>query len=40
MLAHLGFVAGPASIDWVTLFTVRVVAASFMAVGRRNLLTR
>jgi len=39
MLAHLGFVAGPAPLDWLTLFTVLLFAASFIAVGRRRLLT-
>ena len=38
MLAHLGFVAAPASLDWLTLFTVLMFAASFIAVGRRRLL--
>lgn len=40
MLAHLGFVAGPAPIDWLTLFIVLMFAAAFIAAGRRNLLTR
>ncbi|MFA6113345.1 MAG: hypothetical protein WC729_05120 [Sphingomonas sp.] len=40
MLAHLGFVAGPAPLDWLTLFTVLLFVASFIAVGRRRLLTR
>jgi hypothetical protein len=40
MLAHLGFVAGPTPIDWLTLFVVLLFAASFIAVGRRKLLTR
>ena len=39
MLAHLGFVAAPAPVDWLTLFTVLLFAASFIAVGRRKLLT-
>ena len=37
MLAHLGFTASPAPLDWLTLFTV-LFAASFIAVGRRKLL--
>ena len=40
MLAHLGFVRGPAPLDWLTLFTVLLFAASIIAVGRRKLLTR
>lgn len=40
MLARLGFVAGPAPIDWLTLFTVLMFVASFIAAGRRKLLTR
>lgn len=40
MLAHLGFLAAPAPLDWVTLFTVLMFVASFIAIGRRNLLTR
>jgi len=40
MLAHLGFAAAPAPLDWLTLFTVLMFAASFIAVGRRKLLTR
>lgn len=40
MLAHLGFVAAPAPIDWLTLFTVILFVASVIAAGRRRLLTR
>jgi len=40
MLAHLGFVVAPAPLDWLTLFTVLMFAASFIALGRRKLLTR
>lgn len=40
ILAHLGFAAAPAPLDWLTLFTVLLFVASFIAVGRRNLLTR
>ena len=39
MLAHLGFVAAPAPLDWLTLFTVALFVASFIAAGRRKLLT-
>ena len=38
MLAHLGHVAAPAPLDWLTLFTVTMFAASFIALGRRKLL--
>jgi hypothetical protein len=40
MLGHLGFVVGPASLDWLTMFAVLMFVASFVAVGRRKLLTR
>ncbi|MBW8856088.1 MAG: hypothetical protein JF604_17600 [Bradyrhizobium sp.] len=40
ILAHLRFVAAPAPLDWLTLFTVLMFAASFIALGRRKLLTR
>lgn len=39
MLAHLGFVAAPEPLDWVTLFTVLLFAASFIVLGRRKMLT-
>jgi len=39
MLAHLGFVAAPAPLDWLTLFIVLLFAASIIATGRRKLLT-
>ncbi|TAD76274.1 MAG: hypothetical protein EAY70_09770 [Sphingomonadales bacterium] len=39
MLAHLGYIAGPAPIDLLTLFYVLVLVASFIAVGRRGMLT-
>ena len=38
MLAQLGFVPGPAPLDWLTMFTVIMFVASFIAVGRRKLL--
>jgi len=38
ILAHLGFVPAPAPLDWVTMFTVMMFAASIIAVGRRGLL--
>ncbi|MDP5277509.1 hypothetical protein Q9Q95_01125 [Sphingomonas sp. DG1-23] len=40
MLAHLGFVAGPAPLDWLSLFVALMFVASFIAAGRRQLLTR
>jgi len=39
MLAHLGYVAGPQPLDLLTLFYVLVLVASFIAVGRRGMLT-
>jgi len=38
-LAHLGYVAGPAPLDLLTLFYVLVLLASFIATGRRGVLT-
>jgi len=38
MLAHLGFAAGPAPLDLLSLFYVLVLLASFIAVGRRGML--
>jgi hypothetical protein len=40
MLAHLGLVAAPAPLAWLTLFIVLLFVASVIAVGRRKLLTR
>lgn len=40
ILARIGYVPAPASLDWLTLFTVLMFAASFVAVGRRRMLTR
>jgi hypothetical protein len=40
ILARLGFVAAPAPLDWLTMFTVLLFAASFIAAGRRKLLSR
>ncbi len=40
MLAHLGFVAAPSPLEWLTMFTVLMFVASFIAAGRRKLLTR
>jgi hypothetical protein len=39
ILAHLGFAAAPAPLDWVTMFTLLLFAASVIATGRRRLLT-
>jgi hypothetical protein len=33
-------ILGPAPIDWLTLFTLRLFAAAFIATGRRKLLIR
>ena len=38
MLAHLGFAAGPAPLDWLTMFTALTLLASFAAVGARGML--
>jgi len=40
MLAHLGYVAAPAPLDWLTMLTLLMFAASFIALGRRKMLTR
>jgi len=40
ILAHLGFVAAPAPLDWLTLFTVLLFAASIIVLARRKLLVR
>jgi hypothetical protein len=39
VLAHLGLVTAPAPLDWLTLFTVLMFGAGFIAAGRRRLLT-
>lgn len=39
MLAHLGYIAGPAPLDLLSLFYVLVLVASFIAIGRRGMLT-
>lgn len=39
MLAHLGYVTGPQPLDLLTLFNVLVLVASFIAIGRRGMLT-
>lgn len=38
MLAHLGYTAGPAPLDLLSLFYVLVLVASFITVGRRGML--
>jgi hypothetical protein len=38
ILAHLGFLAAPTPLDWLTLLTLVMFAASFIAAGRRGLL--
>lgn len=39
MLAHLGYTAAPQPLDLLTLFYTVVLLASFIAVGRRGMLT-
>jgi hypothetical protein len=39
MLAHLGYTAAPAPLDLLSLFYVLVLVASFIAIGRRGMLT-
>ena len=38
MLAHLGYVTGPAPLDLLSMFYVLVLLASFIAIGRRGML--
>ncbi len=38
ILAHLGFAPAPTPLDWLTMFTLIMFAASFIAVGRQGLL--
>lgn len=40
LLAHLDFVAGPAPLDWLTIFAASLLVASFWQTGRRGLLLR
>jgi hypothetical protein len=40
VLAHLGLFAAAAPLDWLTMFTLVAFVASFIATGRRKLLTR
>lgn len=40
ILAHLGLVVTPAPLDWLTMLTMFMLAGSFIAAGRRNLLRR
>lgn len=40
MLAHTGFVTGPAPLDWLTMFSVVLLLATFWQAGRRGLMTR
>ena len=39
ILAHLGLAVAPAPLDWLTMFTLLLFAASLLATGRRKLLT-
>ena len=38
ILAHLGFVRAPTPLDWLTMLTVIMFAASLLTIGRRGLL--
>lgn len=38
VLAHLGYVAGPAMLDWVTLFASLMLVSTFWVCGRRGML--
>lgn len=38
-LAHLGFVASPSPLDWITLFAAVMLGSAFWTTGRRGLLT-
>lgn len=38
MLAHLGYLPAPLSLDWLTLFAVVMLVAAFWTCGRRGLL--
>ena len=38
LLAHLSFADAPVPLDWVSLFYVLVLLASFIVVGRRGML--
>jgi hypothetical protein len=40
MLAHTDFVTGPAPFDWLTMFSVVLLLATFWQAGRRGLMTR
>ncbi|HVJ03474.1 MAG TPA: hypothetical protein VM662_14930, partial [Sphingomonas sp.] len=39
-LAHLGFVTAPAPLDWLTMLTGLVLAASFIVAARRGLMAQ
>lgn len=38
--AHLNYVAGPAPLDWLTMFSLSILVATFWATGRRGMLMR
>ncbi|MEL1249497.1 hypothetical protein [Aurantiacibacter gilvus] len=38
LLAHLGFVAGPQALDWLTMFWGLMLLACFIVVGKRGML--
>jgi len=40
ILAHLGFTPAPTPIDWLSMFSALMLAASFIALGRRGLLAQ
>ncbi|APE27038.1 hypothetical protein [Aurantiacibacter gangjinensis] len=38
LLAHLGYAAGPAPLDWLTMFWAFLLLAAFIVVGRRGMM--
>lgn len=40
LLAHTGYMAAPAPLDWLTMFAVSVLLGTFWQAGRRGLMTR
>lgn len=40
LLAHTGFAAAPAPLDWLTMFAVFMLCATFWQAGRRGLMNR
>ncbi|WP_271077101.1 hypothetical protein [Aurantiacibacter sp. MUD61] len=39
LLAHLQYVAGPAPLDWLTMFWSLMLLAAFMVIGKRGMMT-